>query len=219
MITSWTEEGLPNFEGILGEYGVHLKKGMVAEGDPSAYYQNPFYLLPNVLANELTYSVMNRYIYMPYAQAISVDQDVRSSISIETLLTTTEKGYIKENMGEAETYEKEEADEEGSFPVGALITEDLGDKTTRIVHFTTENMLTDRVDDIVSGANMELLMNGIISMVDDTSTISIPVKQYNASQNMVNTFTALTLGGILTILIPLALLITGIIVWARRRKK
>lgn len=219
IITSWTQEELPNFEGVLEEYGVHLKKGIVAEGDSSAYYQNPFYLLPNVLANEMTYSIMNRYIFMPYAQAISIEEDVRSSLSIESLLTTTEKAYIKENMGEAETYEKEEGDEEGSFPIGVLITEDLGDKTTRIVHFTTENMLTDHVDDTVSGANMELLMNGITSMVDNTSPISIPVKQYNVSQNIVNTFTALTLGGILTIFIPLALLITGIIVWARRRKK
>ena len=56
LITTNSEvtDNMPNFESILSTYGITRQKGMIAESDTTMYYQNPFYLLPDVSGSVFT---------------------------------------------------------------------------------------------------------------------------------------------------------------------
>lgn len=221
IMSSYSEEKLTNFESIMNEYGVSVVDGVVAEGDSDHYTQNPFYLLPEVKPDDITNSIVTqkRYVFLPYAQGIKINENLREGLNVKELLTTSDSSYAKINMNDAASASKEEGDIEGPFALGVYVSEPSGDKETQIVYFTTENMLTDSVDAAVSGSNTELVVNALSKMIDHEVTISIPVKAYDSSTLTIAKSNMAILSLLFTILLPLGCLIAGIVIWLRRRKK
>ena len=82
-------------------------------------------------------------------------------------------------------------------------------------------MLTDSADQVVSGANATMFTEILSQMVgDDTLTTSvIPVKDYSYSNITITSIHTIIGGLAAAVIIPMILLLTGIIIWAARRKK
>lgn len=96
MFTSYTGTDMPNLDSILENYGVKRSSGIVVETDSQHYYpQMPYYLLPNIQSDDITTEVKSNYILMPVAQAIQKLDSYRDTITIKSLLTTTEDAYIE----------------------------------------------------------------------------------------------------------------------------
>lgn len=220
VINSWNETDMPNFDSIWDTYGIHLADGIVVEGDPAHYHQNPYYLLPEISGGAITSSLYgnNRYIFMPYAQGITTDENPRDTLTINRILTTSDQAYLKTDPSNMSTYEKEDGDIDGPFAVGVFATEPVGEQETRILYLTTENLLQDEVNATVAGANYELLMNAVSNMVEHEVTISIPAKDYQLESLTVPRSSFYLWGLITLFLLPVGLLVSGIIIWARRRK-
>ena len=73
---------------------------------------------------------------MPYAQGIQKLDDVRDTVTVEDILTTSDSAYSKTNL-QSETLEKEDGDVEGPFALGVSIKEDVGDgKKTQIIYYS-----------------------------------------------------------------------------------
>ncbi|MDE5891654.1 MAG: hypothetical protein K2H45_01890, partial [Acetatifactor sp.] len=87
------------------------------------------------------------------------------------------------------------------------------------VVYSCEQMFTDDASMMVSGANQMLFTNTVSHFVDHETTVSIPVKDYEVSTLMLSRGSALLLGLITVILLPLGSLIVGFVVWFRRRRK
>lgn len=82
-------------------------------------------------------------------------------------------------------------------------------------------MFTDAANDIVSGRNAELfsgVVNGLLAEEDSSQTVVIPVKDYSVSTLTVSANAVLIYGLLWGMLIPIVLIITGIVIWARRRR-
>ena len=80
------------------------------------------------------------------------------------------------------------------------------------------------MDSYVAGRNSKLFVNTVNTMVDtgkqdDTSSVVIPAKSLKVDTIMVTTTAIVIYGIIWGLLIPLASLIAGIVIWAIRRKK
>ena len=72
------------------------------------------------------------YILMPYAQGIQKSDDVRDTVNIESLLTTSDSAYSKTDLNSG-SLEKEGGDVDGPFDLGVSITETVDDdKETHI---------------------------------------------------------------------------------------
>ena len=111
MFTSYTGTDMPNLDSILENYGVKRSSGIVVETDSQHYYpQMPYYLLPNIQSDDITTEVKSNYILMPVAQAIQKLDSYCDTITIKSLLTTTEDAYI-ENDPENSTWSKSAASE------------------------------------------------------------------------------------------------------------
>ena len=132
------------------------------------------------------------------------------------MLETSSSAYLKSDLVNLTTYEKEDGDEEGTFVIGANVTDsETGADITVIGSVAAFN---DQVDSYVSGQNLELF-KGIVSGYSDSETaVSIDAKDYSYANLNVNQALIFVGAGILIVMIPVVLIICGIIIWFRRRK-
>lgn len=220
ITTTYTEADMSNFYQILAEYSVEVLDGMVLENDSSAYYQYPYYILPNVESTNWTY-FLNGYIFAPFAQGMSYEET--DDVSIISILTTSENSVVKADVKNVSTYEYEEGDAKGPFTLGlyAEKTVDVGSSCAVIISDTS--MFEDDANEIVSGTNNQLFTN-LIAALDEsetayTNTMSVASKSLESEALIAPSLVVFLTGIIGIIVIPLVILIVGIVVWARRRRK
>ena len=160
---------MENFDAVLENYGVSRVDGLVFEGDAQHYAaQMPYYLVPTVNSTDITSDVASSgyYILMPYAQGIQKSDDVRDTVNIESLLTTSDSAYSKTDLNSG-SLEKEDGDVDGPFDLGVSITETVDDdKETHIIYYSTSNLLQSQINQMVSGGNEKLVMASLSSLVD-----------------------------------------------------
>ena len=82
-------------------------------------------------------------------------------------------------------------------------------------------LIADNADQMVSGSNSAMFADMLSNFIntDGMVTTVIPVKSYEASQLTITAFTAMLTGMAVMIVLPLLLLIAGIVIWAKRRKR
>ena len=146
IFSDYTTEDMPNFDAILENYGVQRVDGVVFEGDNRHYaMQMPYYLVPTINSTDASSETASAgyYVLVPYAQGIKQLEDVRDTVKIESILTTSDQAYSKTDLN-SNTIEKEDGDVEGPFDLGVSITESLDDdKETQIVYYSTSSILSD----------------------------------------------------------------------------
>lgn len=225
IVSNYTDEDMPNFEAVLENYGVQPVDGIVLEGNTDNYVsQNPYYLLPNIESGEITseLSSQSRYVLVPLAQGIKKADNIRDTLNISSILTTSDSAYSKTNLKDMDTMEKEGGDIEGPFDLAVSITEKVGDdKETQIAYFASASIFNDSINSMVSGTNYELLSASLAWMcsTDDSNQISIPSKSYDTTTLTVPTadinFWSIFVTGVL----PVCILLIGFGIWMKRRKQ
>lgn len=223
-------DGQTHLEGLLSDYGIKVVDGVVVEKDENRIYaQNPLYLLPGIEYDSITESVSDGYVFMPYTKGMTAES--AGDVTVTPLLTTSADSFARADLEGNNSSEFSEGDTEGPFDVGVKAVkgkagegEDASagtvDPGTMVVVYGSESLFTSNADSVVAGFNQALFSGTLGAMVseDNSSLISIPVKEYDSERLLFSTGTAsLWLLG-LVVLLPLALVITGVIIWNRRRK-
>lgn len=222
IVSSYSQENMPNFASVLENYGVKTCEGIVLEGNENHFISNnPSYLLPVIESSDITADLSSgsSYILMPVAQGIQKMDNYRDSLNIESLLTTSEDSYSKVNV-QSSTLEKEDGDISGSFDLGVSITESVGeDKETQIVYYSSESLCNDQMNQMVSGSNFELITDSLGWMCGHAEGVSIPTKSMDLSNLTISaadsSFWSIFCIGV----IPVAVLLLGGIIWFKRRKQ
>lgn len=223
IFSDYTEGSMDNFDAVLENYGVERVDGIVIEGDAQHYaMQMPYYLLPDVGSAEAVsdFSSQGYFILAPYAQGIRQLDNVRDTLTIESLLTTSDDAYSKTDLN-TETLEKTDEDIDGPFDIGVSITEEVDDdKTTQIVYYSTANLMDSQINQMVAGGNEQMITESLNWMcsTDETSTISIPSKSLEVSYLTVTAYDAAYWKICVMGLIPGVFLVVGFVVWLKRRK-
>ncbi len=107
---------------------------------------------------------------------------------------------------------------DGPFYVGVKCEKTLENEISTAVVYSSEYLFTQSANEIVAGTNLKLFTGTLGSFVSYTNSIVIPVKDYENSY-LAMTQSSITLLALLAVVvIPFAFLITGFIVWFRRRK-
>ena len=223
IFSDYTTEDMPNFDAILENYGVQRTEGVVFEGDNQHYaMQMPYYLVPTINSTDASSETASAgyYVLAPYAQGIKQLDDVRDTVKIGSILTTSDQAYSKTDLN-SNTIEKEDGDVEGPFDLGVSITESLDDdKETQIVYYSTSNLMDSQTNQMVSGGNEKLIMESLKWMTDteESASVSIPSKSLEVSYLTITDYDA-AFWKICTIaLIPGIFLVIGFVVWIKRRK-
>ena len=144
-------------------------------------------------------------------------EDKRDTVTIESLLTTSDSAYVKTNVNG--TLEKEDGDEEGPFDVGVAVTESVDNGETKLIYLTSANLFSQQVDAMVSGNNVKLLANSVSWMCDQEQSVSIPSKSTQISYLTVTAASARMWGMVTIGLLPVLCLVLGGGIWFKRRKR
>lgn len=222
IFSDYNENKMENFDEILANYGLERTEGIVFEGDSQHYaMQMPYYILPDVGSAEAV-SGMSSDGYMvlaPFAQGIVQADDVRSTVVVNSLLSTSDQAYSKSNLSSG-SLEKEDGDTDGPFDVGVSVTENVDDKETKLVYYSASSLLDSQVNQMVSGGNEKLVMESLKWMVDteETVTVSIPSKSLQVSSLMIPGYDAIFWKICVMGVIPGFFLVAGFVVWFKRRR-
>lgn len=221
ITTEYAGNELPNLERIISEFGMILEEGCVADNNTGNYYQAPIYLLPDIEYASETSGLTGSYSYVmaPFAQAITVPENEVENIEYTKLLTTSDNSVLKSIDHEISTFEKEEGDIEGPFCIGVKAEKTLDSGSSVLYVFTSAQLFTDQFDSYVSGNNKQLFSNIMGTIANHEVSVSIPVKSYELEWLTVAQKDAYIFRIIVMVLIPLALVIGGLLLWLKRRKQ
>lgn len=213
-----TEEGtLVNLYDLLADYGVEAIEGVVIDPDRDHYaFQMEYILLPDIQSDEITDPLIDNryYVIVPIAQGLQIDDDSGSTVT--ELLKTSSSSYSKIAGYQLTTYEKEEGDIEGPFTVGVSIETSSGGQ---IICYASSDMLDESFNAYSSGANLDLTMNSISSLIGEREAISIRSKSLSYSYLTISDSDASFIKTVMIILLPAVFVGLGIYMIVDRRKK
>lgn len=222
---------LENFQKLLLDSHIEVVDGIVGESDTSYYYQNAFYLLPIVESTEISSDVAgNASVFVPYCMGLRYTGSEENEETYLSFMSTSEKSFAKSrgNIEKERTtseeqqslFEKEEQDVSGPFDLGVMVTNSNGGK---MIVVGSSYMFTENANDIVSGKNAKLFQGIVSGMVNEeeenSSAVVIPAKDYSVSSLTISQRTMLVYGILWGIIMPIAMIISGVIIWVRRKKK
>lgn len=227
LLLAQSDASLPNWEGFLYDCGLEVAEGYIA--DLSQYFPqfgSPFYLYATLStytdlcegcdANSVTYLANSRG-FTQTAESQSED----AAVTVTPFMTTSDNAYAVTEDGQVQ----------GSYLLGAVCTwtsnesDETTDETTdetaaggRLTVFGSTSFLDGEIlASNPSLANETIFMNGVTCGFDDLSNLSIPAKSLSVTYNTIpNPGLWSTL---YTAVLPIAVLVLGLAVWLRRRKR
>ena len=208
---------LTNLYSILEPYGVTPVEGVVVEGDRAHYaLTTPAALMPDMASSTITDALIEEgyYIIMPVASGLEVGTN-STSATVTSLLTTSDAAFSKLAGHDMTTYEKEDGDIDGPFSLAVSV--EYGDGGG-IVWFSSSSYLNDLYNAYSSGANNDLTMNAVSSLVGESEAMAIRSKSLNYNYLTISDSTAGLLKVLMIGVLPLAFLAAGIAVVVRRRR-
>ena len=212
------EDGkLENLNAVAENYGVQFNDGLVVESD-SYYYisQRPYILIPDVSSHAITDSLIeeNYYAIMPLSQGMTVGSTGNGTVT--QLLTTSYYSFSKAAGYALTTYEFEDGDTEGPFAVAVSIEDNSGGQ---IVWFSSDEFLADMYNAYSSGANGDMVMNAVASLIGESEAMAIRSKSLNYNYLTISDSTASLLKTLMIGVFPLTYLGIGVCVILRKRRK
>jgi len=214
-------ENMPNLSRVLAYFGLSVGDGLILEGNQNAMYQSPVYLLPDVQVSTMTSTIYDSdypIVMYPYAQIIEIEEI--EGVEVQELLTTSEAAYEKVGLADGESTQKNDTDRTGSFTVAAYASKVLDEeKTAELVLYTSPLVFTDSTNQYTMNNNLKLFTNAVSAFAGEGESISVPVKSYTEEYLTVSMGTAIVIGAVITLIIPIAMLIFGFMIWYKRRKR
>lgn len=225
--SKWND--LTNFKKLLSDNNIETTESLLAETDRSYYYQSPFYLLPNVENTEVSSSVAGMtQVFVPYSVGLTYTGEDDSNVTsfMTTSDTTIAKAAaniaaVQSQADAANIASAQDGDTQGQYSLGIMVTNENGGE---LCVLGSAMMCTDSANQIVSGHNATLfngIVNALVTTDDENSdnAVVIAAKDYTVSNLTVSANAMLVYGILWGIFMPIVLIIIGIIVWARRRKR
>ena len=187
------------------------------ESDREHYaFQAPYVLLPDIASDEITDPLLeeNYYAILPIAQGMTVGTTDKGTVT--QLLTTSDTSFSKVDGYSLSTYEKEDGDIDRPFAVGLSIE---GNSGGQIVWFSSSQFLEDMYNSYSSGANLDLAMNALSSLVGENDAVSIRSKSLNYNYLTISDSVSTVLKQLMIGVFPLVYLGIGGVVILRRRRR
>lgn len=217
--TGYDDVGMTHLMKVMEYYGATAIPGMVYESNSSNLISDatPNRILATVnTSHEITAELAaNGYkALFSSAHAIGRVENIRNSVKIESLFTTSDGAYIM-NDGEGDSEQK------AKYDLGVAISESLGDGATKLVWVGSSEMLTDSYAAAVSYGSYYYYLYALNWIFDsyESDLDAIAGKSLETPVLVVTASQAKLWSVIFIVVIPLAVLTPGIICWVRRRRR
>ena len=225
-----------NYQKILDTYGLTVENGYVYETNSAATVSGyPNIVMPQIEPyTDITSEIYSDggYLLFPYAQKIKkVDEETAANLNVEyeTLLKSSENSYYVTDVS-ANISTVTSTAEQGSSDLAIIATKTINsdseeEKKSKIIVIGNGMFISDTMVSVISsnypisfiGNNKDFMMNSIAYLTDRTDTLTIRKEMNNstyAPTEQQDTIVKLIIFGV-----PVLIIIVGIIVWNRRKKK
>lgn len=218
VISGPVKEGsLTNLNSLLTHYGVTVVDGIVIEADRSSYAAGyPYALLPERESTTITDPLIEEGYYPVMAIAQGLQLGAGTTGTVTALLTTSGTSFSKSAGYNLTTYEQEEGDTAGPFAL-AVSVETAG--SGQLLWFASDQFLNEGYNTYSSGANVNLVMNGLSSLIGEREAIAIRSRSLDYNYLTIDEETASTLKALMIGILPLGYLGIGVAVTLCRRRK
>ena len=232
-----TSVEVPNINEVLAQYGVNpFQIGVIRETDPSRMVAgSPNLIIPNLGYSKITEDIYSNGIILANATKININQEQLENLKVvETDLATTSEGaYFRINFNNTSATAVE-GEETGSFLVGAQLEKTIKDAneetgesavtSTLIIYgenyfisdypFTQDSQYSAIQESLY---NKDLVLNSLAYLTDREEDItarkSTGTVIYTATEQQD------TIVRIIIFTVPALIILIGIIVWQKRRRK
>ena len=217
-------EKLSNLEALMADYGVSTVDGIVVESDQSHYvWGTPYFLLPDIASHAITTPLTDGgyRVLLPISQGLTVADDLRDTLSVTKLLTTSASAFAKAAGYDLTTYEKEEGDVNGPFALAVAISDTVDDGITGdIVWVSSAALVDDQTNTQVSGGNQDFFLNALGYLCQaEQSSLSIHAKSLSSDTLTMDSAAVSALTVAVVGVIPAAVITLGIVIWIRRKRR
>lgn len=217
-------EKLSNLEALMADYGVSTVDGIVVESDQSHYvWGTPYFLLPDIASHAITTPLTDGgyRVLLPISQGLTVADDLRDTLSVTKLLTTSSSAFAKAAGYDLTTYEKEEGDVNGPFALAVAISDTVDDGITGdIVWVSSAALVDDQTNTQVSGGNQDFFLNALGYLCQaEQSSLSIHAKSLSSDTLTMDSAAVSALTVAVVGVIPAAVITLGIVIWIRRKRR
>lgn len=244
LLGDTTSSQLPNLASIMKDYGMEEADGYIA--DTSRCYQgNYYYIFPLLsVSGDMAKRISSQMVLLTNAHGMNLVDPARDTITTTPFMSTSDQAYAVtekdqkqgtyvlgasavESVSQEDKSKSSDSKSEDSGDSDSKKSEDQSDssekksadntKESRFTVISAGSLIDSQITDTFTQLeNTKLFMNAVSSNFDGVQNISIEAKslatEYNTVQHA-GLFSLLVIFGI-----PLAVLISGFVVWFRRRK-
>lgn len=227
---------LPNVNKILALYGVNpFQVGIIRETDSSKMVSgSPDLILPSLEYSSITEDLYNNGVIFKYATKINISEDTLEELNVvETdLATTSENAYFRTNFNNSSA-SVAEGEETGTFVVGAQLektiteaNEETGEqaKTSTLIIYGENDFVSDyqlaqnsQYPAIQLAYNKDLVLNSLAYLSDREEDIT--ARKSTGTVTYTATEQQDTIVKIIIFAVPVLIILAGLIVWQKRRRK
>ncbi len=218
-----TTADLPNLYTLIKEWGIEVNDDLVID---EKNMTNMGLVIAESEDNDITASISSdrRTAYYPYPKSLTKLYDANSGIEVIPVVTTSDSAYSKDNIEEVmaeNSIKKSESDKTGQFIIAAVSTrQGANPDEDAIIFVSGSTLLLDANPDAVDMygfANYNLYSSVMNYLEGSKENYDIAPRSLISDRLTIELFDTLVIGIICVIIIPLALLICGIVVWIRRK--
>lgn len=208
LIAGYSDKDRPNLNAVLNAYGLNMEHGLAAD-TKSCYQNNPYYIFPTLVSGSEITNGIDRKSTALILQSSALNQldTLPDGVTVEPFMETTDGGMLV----------TESSQTPGTYLLGAMAEKTLDSGTARLTVFGTPSLIDDGLNSTFSNlTNLDLFMNAVTANFEDVTNVSIPSKSLEVTYN---TVTHGGMWGIVFILvIPVATVAAGLMVWLKRRR-
>ena len=227
---NFDETEKPNITKILNLYGVEFdQKGVLLEQDSNKMIiQNSSFILPELQSSNITKDLStDGKIALFNSGRIKFDEEKIDSLGLERtdIITSSATSFYRSNLNSTSSSATSE-DEKGEWVVGSSIRKSVGEeKYSTLIAFANNIFVTDYNIQIGNQSqyaisiynNKDLVLNAIayLNQKEDSITIrkDMGVVTYTATQKQDTIIRAIIF------IFPIIIIVIGIIVWQKRRRR
>lgn len=216
--TSLEERELPNLYGFAAGYGLVYQDLLVMEDTSGSYYSayGRDYIHPVVVAGSYADALpANTKMLLAVCHGIKIKEELPDTLTVSTLLTTTDKGFAKTEITENTKGEYEEGDPQGKFILGASSID--SEDSSRLVWFASPFILEGSTAN--SFSNLNYFMAVLSDLCQKKESITASAKALQVTALTVSDQAATVWGVVLIAVLPAAILGYGFFVWRRRCRR
>lgn len=245
VILGESEDGTPNLDAFLTEYGIKPQSGYIADMQRN-YQGNYYYIFPQINGSqEMTEGLTSDMVLLINAHGFSVTDPARDTINVTSFMSTSSDAFAVTQKDQ----------KQGTYTLGAVATEEIksqesdasddtdGEKTasndadeksdtdsasedeakeaetieSRLTVISADSLIDSQVTNAFPTLeNLDLFMNAISANFDDVENVAIEPKSLEVTYNTMQHTGVI---GLLVIFgIPSVILIYGFVCWWKRRK-